>query len=81
MRFCLFKLRIQYTSLVYLNMEGGLAQSGGRNYEGKPTTLVIVTCLVAATGGLIFGYDIGITGLFSFSMPFCIQCLNLFFFF
>uniref|UniRef100_A0A2N9F6X0 Major facilitator superfamily (MFS) profile domain-containing protein n=1 Tax=Fagus sylvatica TaxID=28930 RepID=A0A2N9F6X0_FAGSY len=44
-------------------MEGGLAQSGGRNYEGKPTTLVIVTCLVAATGGLIFGYDIGITGL------------------
>jgi hypothetical protein len=45
-------------------MAGGgfVAQSGGRNYEGGVTTFVIITCLVAAMGGLIFGYDIGISG-------------------
>lgn len=32
------------------------------NYEGRVTPFVVVTCLVAATGGLIFGYDIGISG-------------------
>ncbi|KAL3583980.1 hypothetical protein D5086_015041 [Populus alba] len=45
-------------------MAGGgfVAQSGGRNYEGGVTAFVIITCLVAAMGGLIFGYDIGISG-------------------
>ncbi|KAL3651042.1 Sugar transport protein 10 [Castilleja foliolosa] len=36
--------------------------SGGKEYEGRVTPFVIITCLVAATGGLIFGYDIGISG-------------------
>ena len=40
---------------------GGIAAGNG-NYEGRVTPFVIVTCLVAATGGLIFGYDIGISG-------------------
>ena len=31
-------------------------------YEGKTTGYVIAACVVAATGGLIFGYDIGISG-------------------
>lgn len=31
-------------------------------YEGKTTGYVIAACIVAATGGLIFGYDIGISG-------------------
>ncbi|XP_021735450.1 sugar transport protein 10-like [Chenopodium quinoa] len=46
-------------------MAGGVIVTGGRGgkqYEGRVTGFVIVTCLVAATGGLIFGYDIGISG-------------------
>ncbi|CAA6658406.1 unnamed protein product [Spirodela intermedia] len=35
---------------------------GGGDYPGKLTGFVLLTCLVAATGGLIFGYDIGISG-------------------
>eukprot|EP00897_Mesotaenium_endlicherianum_P008642 jgi/Mesen1/7806/ME000408S06901 len=31
-------------------------------YEGKVTSYVILTSLMAASGGLLFGYDIGITG-------------------
>lgn len=42
---------------------GGIVHGGSQpNYEGKVTAFVIITCLVAATGGLIFGYDIGISG-------------------
>ena len=33
-----------------------------KNYPGKITFYVLVTCIVAAMGGLIFGYDIGISG-------------------
>lgn len=40
---------------------GGIATGNG-NYEGRVTPFVVATCLVAATGGLIFGYDIGISG-------------------
>ncbi|PKA50481.1 Sugar carrier protein C [Apostasia shenzhenica] len=45
-------------------MAGGaiVTLSGGREYPGKMTVFVFITCLVAATGGLIFGYDIGISG-------------------
>ena len=35
---------------------------GAKDYNGKMTIHVFLTCLVAATGGLIFGYDIGISG-------------------
>ncbi|KAG0501509.1 hypothetical protein HPP92_001581 [Vanilla planifolia] len=35
---------------------------GGKEYPGSMTMFVFLTCLVAATGGLIFGYDIGISG-------------------
>ncbi|KAF2302603.1 hypothetical protein GH714_039445 [Hevea brasiliensis] len=43
---------------------GGFAVQGpARNYEGGVTTFVIMTCFVAAFGGLIFGYDIGISAL------------------
>lgn len=42
---------------------GGLASQGEvKHYTGKVTMFVLVTCMVAATGGLIFGYDIGISG-------------------
>ncbi|RWR92608.1 Sugar/inositol transporter [Cinnamomum micranthum f. kanehirae] len=42
---------------------GGFALQGEvKHYTGKVTTFVLVSCMVAATGGLIFGYDIGISG-------------------
>ncbi|CAN6463401.1 unnamed protein product [Victoria cruziana] len=33
-----------------------------KQYKGNVTSFVVFTCMVAATGGLIFGYDIGISG-------------------
>ncbi|XP_031492902.1 sugar transport protein MST3-like [Nymphaea colorata] len=42
---------------------GGFAHTGVvKDYAGKVTLFVVFTCIVAATGGLIFGYDIGISG-------------------
>jgi hypothetical protein len=35
----------------------------GKNYPGKLTFRVFITCLTAAFGGLIFGYDLGISGI------------------
>ncbi|CAL9129464.1 unnamed protein product, partial [Musa textilis] len=45
-------------------MAGGaiVNTGGGKEYPGKLTLFVFLTCVVAATGGLIFGYDIGISG-------------------
>ncbi|CAI0406891.1 unnamed protein product [Linum tenue] len=41
----------------------GIAPGGsGKEYPGNLTPFVTVTCIVAAMGGLIFGYDIGISG-------------------
>ncbi|KAE8806499.1 monosaccharide transporter 4 [Hordeum vulgare] len=34
----------------------------GMEFEAKITPMVITTCVTAATGGLMFGYDIGISG-------------------
>lgn len=33
-------------------------------FEGKVTFYVVICALIAATGGLMFGYDIGISGNF-----------------
>lgn len=42
---------------------GAFVQTGEvKDYGGKMTVFVLMTCLVAATGGLIFGYDIGVSG-------------------
>ncbi|EPS67473.1 monosaccharide transporter 2, partial [Genlisea aurea] len=43
---------------------GGIVEfSGdGKAYPGNLTAYVMVTCVIAAMGGLIFGYDIGISG-------------------
>jgi hypothetical protein len=45
-------------------MAGGAVvnTAGGKDYPGRLTLFVFFTCVVAATGGLIFGYDIGISG-------------------
>jgi hypothetical protein len=43
---------------------GGVPSSdlARKDYPGKLTGYVLFTCIIAATGGLIFGYDIGISG-------------------
>ncbi|PIA60588.1 hypothetical protein AQUCO_00300229v1 [Aquilegia coerulea] len=53
-------------------MAGGSFVSTGevKDYGGKVTVFVIMTCLVAATGGLIFGYDIGVSGGVTSMEPF-----------
>lgn len=46
-------------------MAGGnfsAADEGGSEYPGKLTSYVAITCIMAAIGGLIFGYDIEISG-------------------
>jgi MFS family permease len=44
-------------------MAGGFgAATGGIEFEAKITPLVIISCIMAASGGLMFGYDIGISG-------------------
>ncbi|KAF4383046.1 sugar carrier protein C-like [Cannabis sativa] len=46
-------------------MGGAIVDTGnnnGKQYPGKLTCKVLWTCIVAASGGLIFGYDLGISG-------------------
>ncbi|KAJ4780405.1 sugar transporter 1 [Rhynchospora pubera] len=53
-------------------MAGGAHFDGGttKDYPGKLTGFVLLTCIVAATGGLIFGYDLGISGGVTSMNPF-----------
>ncbi|KAJ4953981.1 hypothetical protein NE237_030813 [Protea cynaroides] len=39
-------------------------------FSGRITASVVITCIVAASGGLIFGYDIGISGGVTTMEPF-----------
>ncbi|TKY51134.1 Sugar transport protein 13 [Spatholobus suberectus] len=45
-------------------MAGGsfASATGDTHFESKITFAVIISCIMAATGGLMFGYDIGISG-------------------
>ena len=48
-------------------MAGGVMVVGPKRvYEGRTTVYVVVACIIAASGGLIFGYDLGISGIFPF---------------
>ena len=49
-----------------------------KNYPGENTVYVLVTCIVAAMGGLIFGYDIGISGKQAFKNHNIIQYVSFF---
>ncbi|KAL8145336.1 sugar transport protein 7-like [Apium graveolens] len=40
----------------------GVAKERADQYQGRVTAYVIISCIVAAVGGSIFGYDIGISG-------------------
>ncbi|XP_059461022.1 hexose carrier protein HEX6-like [Corylus avellana] len=44
--------------------------SEGGQYNGKMTRFVVLSCVVAATGGLLFGYDIGVSGGVTSMEPF-----------
>ncbi|XP_020105221.1 sugar transport protein 13-like [Ananas comosus] len=39
-----------------------VAAPAGTEFEAKITPIVIISCIMAATGGLMFGYDVGISG-------------------
>ncbi|KAJ1382385.1 Sugar/inositol transporter [Sesbania bispinosa] len=41
---------------------GGVAKTRAEQYKGRDTVHVIIACIVAATGGSLFGYDVGIIG-------------------
>ncbi|KAK4482886.1 hypothetical protein RD792_010059 [Penstemon davidsonii] len=41
---------------------GGFATASGGEFEAKITPIVIISCIMAATGGLMFGYDVGVSG-------------------
>ncbi|KAM3012778.1 hypothetical protein FF2_025726 [Malus domestica] len=43
----------------------GVAKERAQQYQGRLTPYVIVACIVAAVGGSLFGYDIGISGYLS----------------
>ncbi|KAF7810938.1 sugar transport protein 13-like [Senna tora] len=41
---------------------GGMSGGPSGEFEGKITATVIISCMMAATGGLMFGYDVGVSG-------------------
>ncbi|XP_030933273.1 hexose carrier protein HEX6-like [Quercus lobata] len=52
-------------------MAVGLAKTSEEGqYNAKMTLLVVLSCMVAATGGIIFGYDLGISGGVTSMEPF-----------
>ncbi|KAH7854562.1 hypothetical protein Vadar_015365 [Vaccinium darrowii] len=44
--------------------------SEGGEYNGRITSFVVLSCMMAATGGILFGYDIGISGGVTSMEPF-----------
>lgn len=56
-------------------MAGGAYVDSGKakEFDGKVTAFVLVTCFVAAMGGLLFGYDLGITGGVTSMEPFLVK--------
>ncbi|KAL3629644.1 Sugar transport protein 7 [Castilleja foliolosa] len=40
----------------------GVSRERADQYQGKVTPYVIITCIVGAVGGSLFGYDVGISG-------------------
>lgn len=45
-----------------LTAAGAAARAG--DYEGRVTFKVVMACIIAATGGMLFGYDLGVTGTY-----------------
>ncbi|KAJ4837877.1 hypothetical protein Tsubulata_022927, partial [Turnera subulata] len=52
-------------------MAGGFAiRREDQQYDGRITPFIVLSCTIAAMGGLIFGYDIGISGGVTSMEPF-----------
>ncbi|CAL0311343.1 unnamed protein product [Lupinus luteus] len=49
---------------------GGFTTNSGSHFEAKITPMVIISCIMAATGGLMFGYDVGVSGGVTAMPPF-----------
>ncbi|WJX21013.1 Sugar transport protein 13 [Trifolium repens] len=50
---------------------GGFAGGANdREFEAKITPIIIISCAMAATGGLMFGYDVGVSGGVASMPPF-----------
>ncbi|KAI3458336.1 hypothetical protein Pfo_014999 [Paulownia fortunei] len=47
-----------------------ISENEGVQYSGKITRLVVLSCIMASTGGLLFGYDTGVTGGVTSMEPF-----------
>ncbi|KAH9300528.1 hypothetical protein KI387_012111, partial [Taxus chinensis] len=43
-------------------IDGGVKKGRAQLYEGHVTPYVVIACIVAATGGSLFGYDLGVSG-------------------
>ncbi|RZC55445.1 hypothetical protein C5167_014294 [Papaver somniferum] len=43
-------------------MSAAPVNRNGVEFEAKITPIVIISCIMAATGGLMFGYDVGVSG-------------------
>lgn len=43
-------------------VDGGVKKGRAQMYEGHITAYVVFACIVAATGGSLFGYDLGVSG-------------------
>ncbi|CAN0886999.1 Sugar transport protein 13 [Linum grandiflorum] len=41
---------------------GSTSSTSAVEFEAKITSIVIISCIMAATGGLMFGYDVGVSG-------------------
>lgn len=61
-----------------LVMAGGLATASNSNvqYNGKIACHVVVSCILAALGEALFGYDIGVSGI-SLSLFLQVACLRI----
>ncbi|KAK7351182.1 hypothetical protein VNO77_10439 [Canavalia gladiata] len=50
---------------------GGFAvEAPNKGFNGRITLSVVITCIVAASSGLIFGYDVGVSGGVTTMVPF-----------
>ncbi|KVI10099.1 hexose carrier protein HEX6 [Cynara cardunculus var. scolymus] len=66
---------IKHTQISWKTMAIGSVVSTEEDgkYNGQITSFVVLSCMVAATGGIIFGYDIGISGGVTSMKPFLVK--------
>uniref|UniRef100_J3LIZ1 Major facilitator superfamily (MFS) profile domain-containing protein n=1 Tax=Oryza brachyantha TaxID=4533 RepID=J3LIZ1_ORYBR len=49
---------------------GAFVEGGGAGYSGRVTPFVVLSCIVAGSGGILFGYDLGVSGGVTSMEPF-----------